>query len=107
MSYLPGYARLVELAERRLALLEEGRIAEAVEVGQQQFRLIEELPFLAPPEAESFLHRLAELFAAAAEQLQIAAGRTAHELGLLRRARPALMAYVAAPEQRGALDRRG
>jgi hypothetical protein len=107
VSPLPGYARLVELAERRLALLEDGRIAEAVELGQEQFRLIERLPLLAPPEAEPFLRRLAELFAATAAQLQVAAERTAHELGALRRTRPALLAYVGAPERPGALDGRG
>lgn len=107
MSYLPGYARLVELAERRLSLLEDGRLAEAIEVGREQFRVMEELPFEPPAEAEPFLHRLVELWSAAAEQVQIAAGRVAHDLGLLRRNRPALQAYVAAPARRGAVDRRG
>jgi len=107
VSYLPGYARLVELAERRLALLEDGRIAEAVEVGQEQFRVMEELPFEAPPEAEPLLHRLVELLAAAGEQLQILAGRTTHELGHLRRSRPALLAYAAAPRSSRKLDRTG
>jgi hypothetical protein len=107
MSHLPGYARLVELAERRLALLEDGRLAEAVELGQEQVRLMEELPFQPPAEAEPFLQRLAELWAAAAEQLQVAAARIAHDFSLLRRARPVLLAYAAAPEPAAALDRRG
>lgn len=107
MSHLPGYARLVQLAERRLALLEDGRVAEAVEVGQEQFRAMEELPFRPPAEAEPLLRRLADLLVAAGEQLQIASERTLHELGVLRRSRPALLAYAAAPERRGSLDRRG
>lgn len=107
MSYLPGYARLVELAERRLSLLQDGRVADAVAVGQEQFRLMEELPFEPPAEAEPFLHRLVELWEAAAEQLHISASRVAYDLGILRRNRPALMAYVAAPQRRGSLDKQG
>lgn len=106
MSFLSGYARLVELAEQRLALLESGRFAEAAEVGETQLRQIEELPFQAPPEAEPLLRRLEELFAAGLRQVELASLRTAHELGLLRRARPALLAYVDAPEHR-TVDRRG
>ena len=107
MTHLPGYARLVELAEQRLALLEDGRVAEAVEVGKEQFRVMEELPFEPPAEAEPFLNRLVELWSAAADQLQVAAGKVAYEIGILRRNRPALLAYVAAPERAGSVDRRG
>jgi hypothetical protein len=106
-SYLPGYARLVELAEQRLSLLQDGRFADAVAVGQEQFRVIEELPVAAPPEAEPLLCRLAELWAECATQIEVGAGKIAYELGRLRRSRPALLAYVAGPEAARSVDRSG
>lgn len=106
MTFQPAYARLLELAERRLELLEAGRLADAVAAGEEQQRLMATLPKRAPAEAAPLLRRLDTVLRRTAEQAEVALRRTAHDLGALRRARPALMAYVAAPEQRS-VDRTG
>jgi len=106
VTFQPAYERLLELAERRLELLETGRLDDAVAAGEEQQRLLAALPERAPAEAAPLLERLEVVLRRTAEQAEVSLRRTAHDLNALRRARPALMAYVAAPEQRS-VDRTG
>lgn len=102
----PEYVRLLELAELRLELVEDGRYDEAAAAGEEQLRLLESLPGQVGDDARPLLERLERLTRRTQEQAQVALDRVGHDLASLRTTKPALLAYAAAPEPH-AVDRRG
>jgi hypothetical protein len=90
------YDRLVELAERQLAAVSEGRWEELDELQAEQAALVASLPDAPPPHARDALERAAAANDRARAITQGTHGALQAEMGRLRTGQRALGAYAAA-----------
>lgn len=101
---------LAELAERELALVEQGRYAELGELARERAALIAALPASAPPSAGPALRRALETQGRVTELLATETALAGAELERLNRGRAAMRAYasgVPARPVRRLVDRAG
>lgn len=105
-----AYERLVELAERELALVtafEPSRIGELVALQQTRTTLVASLPPRPPAGARPALLRAHELQSRTTAALTVLCDQLGHELGGVDRGRQAARGYGAPAPARPLLDRTG
>ncbi len=90
---MSAYEHLVVLAERELALVQAGRLAELPDLHARRAQVVATLPSRPPEAARAALERAAEVQAQVAAALEAARDATGHELSRLRRGRGAVRAY--------------
>jgi hypothetical protein len=88
-----AYEHLVVLAERELALVRAGRLAELPDLHARRAQVVATLPARPPEAARPSLERAAELQAQIGAALEAARDAAGRELGRLRRGRGAVRAY--------------
>ncbi len=90
---MSAYEHLVVLAERELALVQAGRLAELPDLHARRAQVVATLPARPPEAARPALARAADLQAQVGAALEAARDATGHELSRLRRGRGAVRAY--------------
>jgi hypothetical protein len=102
-----GYSRLVELAERELALVRAGALDALAALWEERRALVAELPPVPPREAREALERAAELQGRTTALLEEHLDATGADMRRLVRGRAAMHSYAPQPPRTPLVDRAG
>ena len=102
-----GYGRLVELAERELALVRGGSLDGLPGLWEARRALVAELPAIPPREALEALERAAELQGLTTALLEEHLDATGADMRRLVRGRAAMHSYAPQTRQTKLVDRAG
>jgi hypothetical protein len=103
----PGYGRLVELAERELALVRAGSLDELPELWASRRRLVSELPAIPPAGARESLERAAALQGHTTALLEEHLDATGADMRRLVEGRSAMHSYAPQMARTPLVDRAG
>jgi hypothetical protein len=102
-----GYGRLVELAERELALVRGGELDELPRLWEERRLVVGELPPIPPPEALHSLELAAALQGRTTALLEEHLEATGAEMRRLVQGRSAMHSYAPQPNRVPLIDRAG
>jgi hypothetical protein len=103
----PGYGRLVELAERELALVRAGSVEELPALWSERREEVAALPPVPPLEARSALERAADLQGLTTALLEEHVEATGADMRRLVRGRAAMHTYARPTARTPLVDRAG
>jgi hypothetical protein len=103
----PGYGRLVELAERELALVRRGELDELPRLWDERRLVVGELPAIPPADALASLEAAAALQGRTTALLEEHLEATGAEMRRLVKGRSAMHSYAPAPKRVPLVDRAG